>query len=201
MKTLYKQCFVGLVCTIVLLMQTTAAMFTSPIEKKHFLQHLLPNKKKVKVTGLQMMGRIEDDAGTMGRVNITVFVDSVQYLTTTSNRSGKCKFTLPLNDKYVIVFSQKGYVTKKIVVYTKVPSSRMDLYKFHFTIDLFEEIKELDVSALEKPVAVVTYNNFMNQFNYDFNYTVSINEVIQKMYNDYYNLKKLDQDKKSEAKK
>src|SRR5205823_6358398 len=112
--------------------------------EKSIFHHIYRHKKNNSASGLELKGRVQDNFGTMGTVNITVYVDSTCFLTTTSNRSGKCKFTLPLNSQYTVVFSLPGYVSKKIRVNTKVPSSRMALYTFHFTIDLFEEIKDLD---------------------------------------------------------
>jgi hypothetical protein len=139
---------------------------------------------------IELKGLIQNEMGSMGRVSITVYTDTAVFLTTQSSRSGRCKITLPLNQTYTIVFSVPGYVSKKIRVNAKVPSSRHGGYKFRFTIDLFEQIPGLDVSVLDEPVAIVDFNNFMNVFDYDYNYTVAINDGIKKLYRDYYALKK-----------
>ena len=118
--------------------------------------------------------------------SVTIYRDSTFYLSGKTNRSGKCKIKLPLNERYTIVFSKPGFVSKKISINTRIPVSKKGIYKFFYTVYLFEEIQGLDISILNLPVAIVTFNNFMNQFDYDYNYTVWINKDIEKLYDDYY---------------
>ena len=66
---------------------------------------------------------------------------------------------------------------------------------FPFDIDLFEEIEGLNVEVLREPIAKITYNNFNKTFDYDYNYTVKINNNIKKLYNEYYRLQKAQKEK------
>jgi hypothetical protein len=61
-------------------------------------------------------------------------------------------------------------------------------------LTFFEEIKNLDVSVLKKPIAKVSYNIIMEQFAYDINYTSRINLELKKMYKSYYLLQKMEND-------
>jgi hypothetical protein len=157
------------------------------------------HKKKTQNSQLELKGLIQDDMGSMGRVTVSICIDSTVFFTTQSTRSGRCRIVLPLNGRFTILFSSPGYVTKKICINTRVPAIRKGGYSFDFTLDLFEEINGLDISVLKDPIAIITFNNFTNAFDYDFNYTAAINESIKKLYGEYYSLKELE--KKEVARK
>ncbi len=156
------------------------------------------HKKKAQ-NQLELRGLIQDDLGSMGRVTVSICIDSTVIFTTQSNRSGRCRIVLPLNGRFTLLFSSPGYVTKKICINTKVPPGRTEGYRFDFTLDLFEQINGLDISVLKDPIAIVTFNNFIRAFDYDYNYTVAINESIKKLYGEYYSLKEME--KKEEGRK
>ena len=118
-------------------------------------------------------------------LNETDFVLATRY-----SKKGNCEIKLPLNKKFTIEFSKRGYVSKIIAINTGVPKYEMFINVFPFDIDLFEEIAGLDVEVLREPIAKITYNNFNKTFDYDYNYTVKINNNIKKLYNEYYRLQK-----------
>jgi hypothetical protein len=139
--------------------------------------------------GLYVKGLIKTKDDYLYNAKVTVQMDSMPYKEIATNHSGKFNVFLPLNHEYTIRFSNEGYVSKTISISTRVPAKRSEAYKFKFSLDLFETIPSLDVSLLEKPVAIVTFNNFMNKFDYDYNYTSLINDDIERLYAEYYKLK------------
>ena len=130
----------------------------------------------------------------LGGASIHVFYGTTEYATTITNDKGKCTFNLPLNRIFKVQVSKYGYVTKFFEVNTKVPAINLGKFSFNFDVDLFEEIKKLDVNVLKKPIAKVTFDVIYDRFQYDESYTGRINFDIKKMYKSYYELQKAQTD-------
>ena len=166
-------------------------------------------KDKTKKAYVEMRGIIKqsktDEKGEdklLDSANISIFSDigpRTLLLKLSTNKKGKCDFRLPLNQKFVIEFSKEGYVTKYINVATKVPKDHEAAYIFPFNVDIFEDIKGLDVSVLKKPIAKVAYALNKNQFDYDYGYTNKINNELKKMYKNYYFLQQVDADSNQDS--
>ncbi|MCW3103880.1 MAG: hypothetical protein JWO09_2320 [Bacteroidetes bacterium] len=124
-------------------------------------------------------------------VLITIYSGDIPYSELWTNKKGKCDFKLPLDKNFRIDISRKGFVTKSILVSTKVPNDQKDIFNFSFDVDLFEEVNGLDVSVLKNPIAKVSYNLAMEGFAYDVTYTSKINADLKKMYKNYYRLQKI----------
>jgi hypothetical protein len=136
----------------------------------------------------------KEESKSLDSALITIYMNEIPFSETWTNKKGKCAFKLPLGKKFKIEVSKMGYVSKLFEVETNVPSDKKDEYSFSFDIDIFEEIKNLDVSVLKKPIAKVSYNIIMEQFAYDINYTSRINLELKKMYKSYYLLQKVEND-------
>jgi len=124
-------------------------------------------------------------------VLITIYNGDIPFSELWTNKKGKCDFKLPLDKNFRIDISRKGFVTKSILVSTKVPNDQKDIFNFSFDVDLFEEVNGLDVSVLKNPIAKVSYNLAMEGFAYDVTYTSKINADLKKMYKNYYRLQKI----------
>ncbi|MCW3072357.1 MAG: hypothetical protein JWO44_2247 [Bacteroidetes bacterium] len=124
-------------------------------------------------------------------VLVTIYSGDIPYSELWTNKKGKCSFRLPLDKNFRIEISKKGFVTKNILVTTKVPNDQKDIFNFSFDVDLFEEVNGLDVSVLKNPIAKVSYNLAMEGFAYDVTYTSKINADLKKMYKNYYRLQKI----------
>lgn len=127
-------------------------------------------------------------------VLITMYSGDIPYSEIWTNKKGKCSFKLPLDNNFKIQISKKGFVTKHISVSTKIPNDKRGVFSFSFDIDLFKEVKGLDVSILKKPIAKVEYNFTLDAFAYDVGYTSRINTDLKKMYKNYYKLQKIEDD-------
>ena len=124
-------------------------------------------------------------------VLITIYCGDVPYSEIWTNKKGKCDFKLPLDKVFKIDIARKGFVSKSIQVSTKVPNDQKDIFNFSFDVDLFEEVKGLDVSVLKNPIAKVSYNLATEGFAYDVVYTSKINADLKKMYKNYYKLQQV----------
>ena len=165
----------------------------------------LPDTVKVKSQTpgfyVEMKGNVrsskanEKDEGKMlDSALVTIYSGNVPYSELWTNKKGKCMFKLPLDKLFRIEVSKTGYVTKFFEVNTKVPADKKDAFSFNFDIDIFAEVKNLDVSVLQKPIAKVAYDVITEQFVYDVSYTSRINFELKKLYKNYYQLKKLEAD-------
>ncbi len=103
---------------------------------------------------------------------------------------GRLAFKLPLDRRFMMHISKVGYVEKMVIVDTHVPLDCRKTYQFTFDIDIFEKINGLDVSVLEKPIARISFKPYDKKFVYDKEYTNKVNTKLQKMYSDYYALKR-----------
>ncbi|MDQ3046426.1 MAG: hypothetical protein M3R27_02680 [Bacteroidota bacterium] len=121
---------------------------------------------------------------------ITIYCGNVPWSELFTNKKGKCIFRLPLDKQFRVEVSKKGFITKSVEVNTKIPYDNKGSYSFTFDIDIFEEVKGLDVTVLKKPVAKVSYNLIHESFQYDAAFTNRINAELKKMYKNYYALQK-----------
>lgn len=152
-------------------------------DKLHYLE--------LRGTIRHLKGENRDEAHILDSAVICVYNEKntlvARYLT---NRKGRCNFKLPLNRKFVVEVSKDGFVSKKVEINTKVPPEKKLAYIFPFSLDIFEEVKGLNVSVLEKPIARISYHFAITQFDYDNVYTTKINLELKKMYKEYYALQK-----------
>lgn len=148
---------------------------------------------------LEMRGKVLRSEGQQ-RDDEKVLLDSAEiHVTNESGKEvflgltdskGKLSFRLPLYRKFTVAISKKGFVQKKIFVDTHLPASEAKNYVFAFDADIFEKVEGLDVSILDQPVAKISFRLLEKSFTYDAAYTNKINSGLQKMYREYYALKK-----------
>lgn len=147
---------------------------------------------ELKGTIRHLTGENKDEAIALDSAVIKVYNERnmlvAQFLT---SKKGRCNFKLPLNRRFIVEVSKRGYVSKKLEVNTKVPPEKKFAYVFPFSLDIFEDVPGLDVSILNKPIARVSYLFTISQFDYDNVYTSKINTDLKKMYKEYYQLQKI----------
>jgi hypothetical protein len=117
-------------------------------------------------------------------------------LTGLSDDKGRLVFRLPLNRSFTLSITKNGFVKKLIRVETYVPKEDVKAYTFTFNVDIFEKIEKLDVSVLERPISRIRFRPLNKSFDYDKEYTAKVNGDLQKMYNEYYALKRAEKRQK-----
>lgn len=116
-----------------------------------------------------------------------------------TDAKGRLNIKLPFGKKFTMSFTKTGYVKKLISIDTHVPAENKKDFNFTYDIDIFEQIEGLDVTILNEPVAKVTYNVVDKIFSYDWIYTTKVNSGLQKMYREYYALKKLEKESAADS--
>jgi hypothetical protein len=81
---------------------------------------------------------------------------------------------------YVVSFEKEGYVSKRLRFDTHVPAARKGtgFYPFEFTIEIFEQYDDVNVVVFNQPVGQIAYSDLIDEFDYDTDYTKSIQTQI-----------------------
>lgn len=131
-------------------------------------------------------GRMKVEGGSMEGARAVVYKDGVKERTITASLA---KFTLDLglNANYVISFERDGFVSKKISFNTHVPADAVanGFTPFDFAVSLFKQYDDVNIVVFNQPVGVIRYEPSVGDFDYDTDYTKSIqsqlNEVVEQV--------------------
>jgi hypothetical protein len=152
-----------------------------------------PKKYYLKINAIirDSKGPDKADEKTIKGVIIKVLNEN-DYLVASyfTDKKGKTNFSLPLDKKFKVLITKKGYVTKIVEINTAVPKEVNAAFIFPVDVAIFAEVKNLNTAVLNKPIAKVQFNNMQKEFVYDITYTHKINGELKKMYKEFYQLKK-----------
>lgn len=158
-----------------------------------------PKKYYLKINAIirDSKGPDKADEKTIKGVIIKVLNEN-DYLVASyfTDKKGKSNFSLPLDKKFKVLITKKGYVTKIVEINTMVPKEVNAAFIFPVDVAIFAEVKNLNTAVLNKPIARVQFNNMQKEFVYDITYTHKINGELKKMYKEFYQLKKEEEKKK-----
>ncbi len=125
-------------------------------------------------------GRLKVDGASLDGARAVVYKDGVKERTITANLA---KFTLDLglNANYVISFEREGCVSKKISFNTQVPPEAVanGFTPFDFAVSLFKQYDDVNIVVFNQPVGVIRYEPNIGDFDYDTDYTKSIQSQLQ----------------------
>lgn len=128
---------------------------------------------------LEVPVKLEIEKGDMKEVVIKVKKDGKDAFT--QNGSSKLRFKLDFNRQYTLIFTKPGYITKTIQINTKAPSARIengfDPYKIG--VKLFLQNSE-NMVIYNQPVANIKYDQNLDEFNFDTDYSKSILSAISR---------------------
>ncbi|MGL5890191.1 MAG: hypothetical protein ACRC3B_09915 [Bacteroidia bacterium] len=140
----------------------------------------------------------DEDKQSLDSAEINVINQAgIVCLTGLSDDKGRLVFRLPLNRSFTVSITKSGFVKKLIRVETYVPKEDVNVYTFTFNVDIFEKIEKLDVTVLDRPISRIRYRPLNKSFDYDKEYTAKVNGDLQKMYNEYYSLKRAEKRQKA----
>ncbi len=95
---------------------------------------------------------------------------------------GQSRFDIDLdfNAEYVISFSKPGYITKKIAISTKIPEDRVkqDVEPVSFTVVLLKQYEGVNIVVFNQPVGHWYFNKKIDDFDFDTDYTKSIQSAL-----------------------
>lgn len=97
-------------------------------------------------------------------------------------KSGRFELNLEYNNEFILSFEKPGYVTKKIAIDTNVPGAfRKDIEQVkQFEVELFKQANEKELLIYKNPVAKVRYASDIDDFDYDIDYSSTIQKQIDK---------------------
>lgn len=127
-------------------------------------------------------GRLKIEGGDMTQTRVVVFKDGVKER---SLASGLSKFTmdLELGHNYIMEFEKEGFVTKKLSFNTHVPAeaSEQGFTQFDFSVSLFKQYDDLNIVVFNQPVGLIRFDEMAGDFDYDTDYTRSIQTQLQQV--------------------
>ena len=89
---------------------------------------------------------------------------------------------LLFNQRYILTFSKPGYVTKKIEFDTHVPQDRLEqgFVPYAIGVRLFPQQDEVNLVVFNQPVGKIEFSDDIDDFDFDVDYTKSIQSQLRK---------------------
>jgi len=109
--------------------------------------------------------------------------------------NGTFSISLDFNSQYILSFEKNGFVSKKLSFDTHAPSEGVEdgFHPFDFTISLFKQYDDVNIVVFNQPVGVIKYYETIDDFDYDTDYTKSIQSRLQKALEEVENAKRVDE--------
>jgi len=129
-----------------------------------------------------LTGRVKVEAGGLENTRMVIYKNGEKERTV---NAGLSKFTVDLdfNASYVLSFEKDGFVTKKLVFETKAPAEAVanGFAPFEFAVSLFKQYDDVNIVMFNQPVGIIRYEPELDDFNYDTDYTKSIQSQLQEV--------------------
>lgn len=125
-------------------------------------------------------GRLKIEGSDLSGARVVIYKEGVKERSITSNL-GKFSLDLDLNANYILSFEKDGYVTKKLSFNTRVPADAagQGFAPFDFSVSLFKQYDDVNTVVFNQPVGVIRYDRSLGDFDYDTDYTKSIQGQMQ----------------------
>lgn len=127
-------------------------------------------------------GRLKIEGGDLAGARAVVFKDGAKERTISSSLN-KFSLDLELDHNYVIAFEKDGYVAKRISFNTKAPAEAIanGFTPFDFAVSLFKQYDDINIVVFNQPVGMIRYDEKTGDFDYDTDYTKSIQSQLQQV--------------------
>lgn len=113
---------------------------------------------------------VEDDKAK--GVNIALYDRNENISNYVTNKSGKFVLDLDRGKYYIIEFSKAGYVTKRILIDTRIGNEDLSpKEQFNFDVFLIKMRPNMDYSLLDFPMAIIQFQHDKEKFDFDQKYT------------------------------
>nr|MCU0320498.1 carboxypeptidase-like regulatory domain-containing protein [Flavobacteriales bacterium] len=125
-------------------------------------------------------GRMKVEAGDLSGARVVVYKNGVKERTITQS-VGKFTLDLDLQQNYILSFEKDGFVSKKIAFNTKVPADAVanSFVPFDFAVSIFKQYDDVNLVVFNQPVGMIRYEQSEGDFDYDTDYTKSIQSQLQ----------------------
>ncbi len=131
---------------------------------------------------LKVEGTVYEVPDKIVGCNIVVHKNGVPAAYSKSDNQGLFSLNLELGASYMLEFSRKGYVSKKININTSDAPKEESYNMKNIAVDLFREQTAKDFSILNRPIAKIIYNVQQNAFVYDMTYNAKIQDKVQELW-------------------
>ncbi|MEZ4738212.1 MAG: hypothetical protein R2818_02390 [Flavobacteriales bacterium] len=127
-------------------------------------------------------GRMKVEGSDLDGARAVVMKDGVRERTITVNLN-KFSLDLDLNANYIISFEKEGYVSKKLSFNTHAPLEAVPngFTPFDFAVSLFKQYDDINIVVFNQPVGMIRFDNRAGDFDYDTDYTRSIQTQLQEV--------------------
>ena len=146
-------------------------------------------------------GRFKIDGGSNNGAQIVLEKDGRKVKTL----PGDARFEVGLDYQavYIISFVKKGFVTKKLRFDTHVAQGRIEFgfLPFDFTIEIFEQFDEVNMVMFNQPVGKISFSDVIDEFDYDTDYTQSIQAKMEEIMEEVEEQKEVKANKIAEEEK
>ncbi|MBZ0206966.1 MAG: hypothetical protein K8H89_11625 [Flavobacteriales bacterium] len=125
-------------------------------------------------------GRLKVDGGGMDGCRMVVYMGGEKQRTISSDLN-RFSLEMELNKNYVLSFEKDGFVTKKLSFNTHVPASaaQVGFTPFDFVVSLFKQYEGMNTVVFNQPVGMIRYDAVLADFDYDTDYTKSIQSALE----------------------
>ncbi len=126
-------------------------------------------------------GRVKVDGGSLEGVKVIVY-KAGEKQRTLSNGLNKFSLVLEVNTTYQLEFVKDGFVTKKLDFDTNAPAEAAanGFTPFEFGVNLFKQYEGVNTVVFNQPVGMIRYDATADDFDYDTDYTKSIQSALAK---------------------
>jgi len=126
-------------------------------------------------------GRVKIEGGGLDGTKVVVYRNGQKDRAITNNLS-KFSLELDLGQNYELSFEKDGFVTKKLSFDTRAPAEAIanGFTPFEFAVSLFKQYDDVNTVVFNQPVGMIRYDATLDDFDYDTDYTKSIQSQLQK---------------------
>lgn len=127
---------------------------------------------------LPVMGRLTDGENKLEGCEVVTYRGNERIATSTTDKSGKFHAELALNGEYSLAFHKSGFVPKRILIDTSLPSRMDDLVFDPLMMDISllaaDKYQGVDTDELDYPFARVRYDAKTQTFAQDQEWTMGM---------------------------
>jgi hypothetical protein len=130
----------------------------------------------------KIYGKFMVNDGSLNSGKIKVEKNGKQVSLVEAKKS-KFEFALEYDCQYVFSYIKEGYVTKKVEVNTYVPKEKQSLEfePFKFDVEIFKQYEGVNTVIYNQAVGKIKFNDVLNEFDYDTDYTKSIQSELARI--------------------
>ena len=135
-------------------------------------------EESVQATEIQIEGKVIAEGMPLVKASVIIYPDGEPPKTIYTGPEGDFTFWLNPEKEYLVLFTKKGYIAKRIFFNTRNIPDNMFISRSGLLVDLFHEMPEIDFSVLNNPIGMFYYFPEKNTIDYDKQYTDSIERIL-----------------------